>query len=220
MGALPPRGQPERQGAGPVYAGANRQKSGPNFRMHLPPLVLGTIASAVIYNRLFAGCNPQVQCAFPALPKPTQEVTSVSSRGASTKAGGRATTILQRPSGAARRKAITRCRVLRGEIRKWETEFELTYRRKPGDADKEAARDLYHEYRKLKQIIRGEERRNDTERMWNGDGQACSLLRAAFTARHPKLAGRACKLQGWCEWCPLRLLAKSPGSPMPPRAHH
>lgn len=121
--------------------------------MHLPPLVFSTITAAVVYNRLFAGCEPAVPCAFPTPPKPSAEAPSSAAKG---KGGARPTTIMQRPSGAARRKAITRCRMLRGEIRKWETDFEVAHRRKPTDADKEGGRELYHEYRKLKQIIRGE----------------------------------------------------------------
>lgn len=59
------------------------------------------------------------------------------------------------PSGAGRRRDIARCRVLRATISKFEDTFSSLNARKPVGPDREPLKDIYLEYKVLKQQIRG-----------------------------------------------------------------
>jgi hypothetical protein len=88
---------------------------------------------------------------FPSDPPPAVTRTAGSLSKAS---GPRAT----HPSGAGRRRNIARCRVLRATIQKFEDTFTQDHRRKPHGAEREPMRDVYLEYKTLKQQIRGAKR--------------------------------------------------------------
>ncbi len=105
-------------------------------------LTFRSLLAHVVYDRLFAPCAHA-----PALP--------VDCGGPAPSSAASAQQRVCHPSGAERRALISRCRLLRSDIRKFEDSFERTNGRKPGSADRSGMAHVYSEYRKLKTLVRG-----------------------------------------------------------------
>lgn len=85
------------------------------------------------------------------------------------------------PSGAGRRRDIARCRVLRATISKFEDAFQTQSGRKPLGSDREPLKDIYLEYKVLKQQIRGA-----LMSEWNGNTSiVCDVPCVLQTMRRP-----------------------------------
>jgi hypothetical protein len=106
-----------------------------------------------------AGFRPQQRSAGPV------PATRDASRGSGTSearkpaaagsANDAAAQVSARPNAALRRKDISRCRVLRGTIHKFEEDFLAAHGHRPHGSEREPLADAYAEYRSLKQAVRG-----------------------------------------------------------------
>lgn len=105
-----------------------------------PSRTLMQLMQAVVTQRLFE--HPSLQ---------TLAATATGGAEAKSRAPPRAV----HPSGAGRRRDIARCRVLRATISKFEDTFSSLNARKPLGPDREPLKDIYLEYKVLKQQIRG-----------------------------------------------------------------
>ena len=115
--------------------------------------VLPALLANVVFQQLFSfGDNTLVlPPARPAVEQPSQ-YSAISGRSYFEYTSR---SRYERPSGATRRKDISRCRTLRTRIQSFEEEFEAKSSRKPHGVEREPLAATYAEYRSLKQRIRG-----------------------------------------------------------------
>jgi hypothetical protein len=146
---------------GPAASSRNGAAAAANFR-DMDTLLSDTLTAGMLEG---AGFRPRPFAAAEAGTRATgvpvgtaagADIALQSSTTAGSGPGVPAVRVHGRPSAAVRRRDISRCRVLRGAIHKFEEEYLDAHGERPHGVQREPLAGIYAEYRLLKQTVRGE----------------------------------------------------------------